>query len=201
MIERPPLILASASLSRASMLRNAGIDIAVQPSEFDEEPIKTQGLTERWPVDDVALKLATGKAVSVSKQNSEALVIGADQMLDCDGRWFDKVATVEAAREQLLVLRGRKHRLISAVCVAKSGEPLWTCVDTADLTMRPFSNAFLTWYLSDSGRTAIGTVGGYRLEGSGSQLFSDLRGDYFTILGLPLLPLLDFLRQTGAILK
>jgi septum formation protein len=126
------------------------------------------------------------------------LVIGADQMLDCKGVWFDKPADRRQARAQLVALRGRTHVLSSAACVYRDGQRLWHAVQQARLTMRPFSDEFLDEYLSAVGDDVTGSVGAYRLEGLGSHLFARVEGDWFTILGLPLLPLLDFLRGQGA---
>jgi septum formation protein len=146
-----------------------------------------------WDVADV---LAQQKAVRVSEQRPQ-LVIGADQTLDLDGRLYDKVETLDEARERLRGLRGKAHELHSAVVVAKDGQPIWREVVTARLTMRDFSDAFLDDYLAREGEAALGSVGCYRLEAMGAQLFSKIEGDYFAILGLPLMGLLDLLRRQG----
>jgi septum formation protein len=134
---------------------------------------------------------------SFSGSGRPDFVIGADQTLDLDGRLYDKAETLEAARERLITLRGKTHKLHSAVVVAKEGTPIWREVATATLTMRDFSDAFLDDYLKTEGAAALGSVGCYRLEGPGAQLFSRIEGDYFAILGLPLLGLLDLLRRHG----
>lgn len=145
-------------------------------------------------VEDVALALADSKARAVAARRPGALVIGADQILECEGRWFDKPSTVAEAARHLRALRGRTHRLICAVVVVRDGERLWRHVAEARLTMRRFSDRFLDDYLASGGPAVLESVGAYRLEGLGAQLFETIEGDYFTILGLPLLPLLDFLR-------
>jgi septum formation protein len=128
-----------------------------------------------------------------------ALVIGADQMLDCAGEWFDKPADLAAARRQLLALRGREHRLLNSLVVAHGGARRWHFADHAVITVRPFSEAFLDDYLAVAGTDVLHSVGGYQLEGLGSQLFDTVEGDFFSILGLPLLPLLAFLREHGVL--
>jgi septum formation protein len=160
----------------------------------DEDAVKAGLLAEGATPRDIADALAELKAIRVSRGRSE-FVIGADQTLELDGRLYDKAETVEAARERLLALRGKTHKLHSAVVVAKDGAPIWREVVTATLTMRNFSEAFLDDYLAVEGPDALGSVGCYRLEGPGAQLFSRIEGDYFAILGLPLLGLLDLLRN------
>ena len=147
----------------------------------------------------IADLLAELKALKVSGRHAGALVIGADQVLTCEGRFFSKPETVAAAREQLLQLAGRAHVLSSAVCVARDGAIVWRDVQEARLTMRAFSDTFLDAYLAQAGADILGGVGAYHVEGLGIQLFSRIDGDTFTILGLPLLPLLDFLRTHGMV--
>ena len=144
------------------------------------------------------LALAEAKAVRVAARRERALVIGADQMLVLGRRWFDKPAKPAEAREHLLALRGRRHELVTAVCVARDGTVLWRHLERPGLVMRDFSDAFLDAYLATVGDDVLTTVGAYRLEGRGVQLMARIEGDYFSILGLPLLPLLDFLRGRGA---
>ncbi len=193
------IILASASESRAALLRDAGIVAEIHPAGVDESRTKDVGRREGWPIEAVARDLACEKATLVSRSAGAAWVIGADQMLECDGQWLDKAPTLEIARGQLLFLRGRTHRLVSAVAVVRRGIPEWTMVAEARLTMRIFSEDFLDHYLASCDSSTLGTVGGYRLEGRGCQLFSAIEGDYFTILGLPMLPLLAYLREAGAL--
>jgi septum formation protein len=194
---RPPLILASASTARAALLRAAGIAFSVEAAAVDEAEIKAAFEAERRPAADCANALAEAKAARIARRHPGALVIGADQMLVCDGAWFDKPADRAAARLQLLALRGKPHELVSAICVLRDGERLWHVVERSTLVMRPFSDAFLDHYLAASGDDVLGSVGAYRLEGLGVQLFARIEGSHFAILGLPLLPLLDFLRGHG----
>lgn len=141
--------------------------------------------------------MARAKAEAVSPRHSGALVIGADQILECAGTWFDKPPDAAEAARHLGSLCGRTHRLVSAVCVVRDGQSLWHVVETAQLTMRPLSETAIAAYLEQAGPEVLDSVGAYRLEGLGAQLFSEIEGDFFTVLGLPLLPLLAFLRQHG----
>jgi septum formation protein len=193
-----PVVLASKSLARRAVLEGAGVAIEVAASGVDEAAVKTEMLARGATPRDIAEALAERKAVAAVRGRPE-LVIGADQTLEFEGRLYDKVETIEAARERLALLRGRPHRLHSAVVVAKDGRAVWRELATATLTMRHFSDAFLEAYLAREGAAALGSVGCYRLEGPGAQLFSAIEGDYFAILGLPLLGLLAFLRQHGAL--
>ena len=198
-----PVILASASAVRADMLRNAGVTFEVQAADVDEDSIRRSLETEAGEANpsDVAVVLAQTKAMTISQQNPGALVIGADQILVCDGEIYAKPATKDAARDQLVDLRGKTHSLISAAACARGGEVLWYHDQTAHLTMRDFSNEFLGTYLADAGVSVTKSVGAYQLESLGIQLFSAVEGDYFTILGLPLLSLLEFLRTQNIILE
>jgi len=193
------LVLASTSESRARLLAAAGIGVESVAPGVDEHPVKVKHAASRMRADQLAAALAELKATAVSRQHPEALVIGADQVLDCDGKWFDKPAGREAAKRQLKELRGRRHRLVTAVAVAAKGEVEWRHVENAVMTMRVFSDAFLDTYLDQAGEAAFGSVGAYQLEGLGALLFAKVEGDYFAILGLPLLPLLDHLRRAGAL--
>jgi len=195
----PPLILASKSTARAALLRNAGVDFAVDAAAIDEDAVKASLRADGRSAEEVALALAEMKAARVSRAHPGALVVGADQLLDCEGAWFDKPADRDGARRDLLALRGRTHRQISAVCVVVEGATLWRHAEAARLAMRPFSDAFLDDYLARAGEEICACVGAYRLEDLGAQLFSRVEGDYFTILGLPLLPLLEFLRDHGVV--
>ncbi len=195
----PPVILASASAARARLLEAAGLSVARQAAAIDEAEIKASLKAEGAGAAAVAEALAEMKAVKISRRHPGALVIGCDQMLDCDGRWLDKPATLAAARAQLEALAGRSHQLLTAAVVVRDGARLWHHGDGATLTMREFGAGFLDAYLAAAGDAALASVGAYQLEGLGAQLFSRVRGDYFTILGLPLLPLLDFLRGHGVV--
>ena len=145
------------------------------------------------------MALAEAKARAVAERHPEALVVGADQLLACGDDWFDKPETLAAARTQLIALRGRAHVLETAVCVARDGELLWHAESRPCLRMREFYDGFLSGYLAAEGEAALGSVGGYRLEGRGVQLFERIEGDHFAILGLPLIELLEFLRRRGAL--
>jgi len=196
---RRHLVLASASEARRRLLAAAGIDAEVLVAGVDESAIKDSLVSEGASPPEVAHALAELKAVRVSGRRPGALVIGADQVLVLDGRLLDKPVDMAAARAQLLALRGREHELLSAVAVALDGQAIWRHLETAKLVMRPFSEAFLDDYLARAGEAVLGSVGAYQLEGLGAQLFARVRGDYFAVLGLPLLALLDFIRGHGAI--
>jgi len=193
----PPLILASTSSARRQLLADAGIVFDIEPSGIDEEEVKRSLAAERSTPQSVAETLAELKALRVSAKHPQALVIGADQTLACNGRLFDKPASIEAARKQLMFLRGQTHELFSSVVVARGGTRLWHWNERARLTMRSFTEAFLDAYLARAGDTVTTSVGAYRLESYGAHLFNRVDGDYFTILGLPLLPLLTFLNGHG----
>ncbi len=196
-----PLILASASKARADLLRNAGVTFQTKPALVDEEELKAALRAEGAPPRDQADILAEMKALSVSRTTPGALVLGADQILDQSGDAFDKPTSCESARDQLIRLRGARHELLSAAVIARDGEPIWRHIGRARLHMRLFSDAFLDDYLDQMGDTVTSTVGGYMLEGVGAQLFSRIDGDYFTILGLPLIETLGFLRLHGHLIE
>ena len=195
----PRLLLASASPSRQALLTAAAVPYVAEPAAVDESETKRALRAEGAEVGEVAETLAELKAQKVSRRHPGALVLGADQMLDCDGDWLDKPADLAQARAQLLSLAGRSHRLTSAQVMVVDGRRLWHHRETATLTMRPFDAAFVERYLEAVGEAALTSVGGYQVEGLGIQLFSRIEGDYFAILGLPLLPLLPMLREHGVI--
>ncbi|CAN7155098.1 Maf family protein [Phenylobacterium sp. LjRoot219] len=188
------VVLASKSAARRAVLDGAGVPFECAVAGVDEEAVKVALLARGADARQVAEALAEQKAVRISAQRP-GLVIGADQTLEFEGGLYDKADTVEAARERLRMLRGKPHQLHSAVVVAKDGAPVWRETVSATLVMRDFSDDFLESYLAAEGEAALGSVGCYRLEGPGAQLFASIEGDYFTILGLPLLGLLDLLRQ------
>jgi septum formation protein len=188
------LVLASASAIRATVLRDAGLPVEIVPAHIDEAEIKAAMRAEQAPAADCALALAALKAERVSRQQPGAFVIGADQLLDCDGTWFDKPLDRDGAAAHLRALAGKTHELVSAVTVVCDGTRLWHHVGRARLTMRPLGERFIAAYLDAAGAGVLTSVGAYQLEGLGVQLFSHIDGDHFTILGLPLLPLLGFLR-------
>jgi nucleoside triphosphate pyrophosphatase len=196
----PPLILASASPARRKALEAAGLTFAIRPAGVDEAEIKRRARVEGASADDAATLLAALKAERVAACEPNAIVIGADQILVCDGAWFDKPEHVGAAREQLRALRGKSHVLSTAVLCQRGGQRLWQHVARPRLTMRKFSDAFLDAYLAAEGAAVTSSVGAYRLEGLGVHLFDRIEGEHTAILGLPMLPLLGFLRQHGALL-
>ncbi len=195
------LILASQSAGRAALLKGAGLDFAALPADIDERAVEATLRAGESVVEpaDIAEVLAIAKAEQISQAHRDAFVIGADQVLALGAKVYEKPASMEAARNNLLQFRGRTHQLYAAVCVARDGRLLWRHVSRADLTMRDFSAEFLGHYLAAAGEEVLSSVGAYRLESVGIHLFEKIEGDYFTILGLPLLPLLDFLRQNGVI--
>ena len=194
-----PVVLASASRARAALLRGAGVPFLVDAAAIDEVEVRASLRLAKAEPPVVAETLAELKAQRIARRHAGSLVIGADQVLECEGVLFDKPIDLTAARDQLLALRGRRHRLISAVALVRDGQRLWHHVDRADLRMRDFSERFLDRYLGSAGNAALSSVGAYQLEDLGAQLFADVDGDYFTILGLPLLPLLDILREHGVL--
>lgn len=189
------LILASESASRKAMLTAAGVPFTAVAANIDEtailESMKADGASPR----DIADALAELKAVKVSRTAPGALVLGGDQMLDCEGRYFEKASSIQGARETLLALRGKKHRLTSAAVIARDGAAIWRHVDEATLTMRNFSDQFLDDYLTKAGAILTSGVGAYESEGIGIQLFASIRGDGMTIRGMPLLHILEALRS------
>lgn len=194
-----PILLASTSVIRASLLRNAGLQISTHPARIDEASVRAAleaaGATPR----DLADTLAEMKAERLAFRYPDALVIGCDQVLEFQGRVFGKPSDTADLRAQLLSLRGKSHQLLSAVVVFDEGRPVWRHVGRARLTMRQFSDDWLEDYVSRNGTDLLTSVGGYKLESEGVRLFSRIEGDYFTILGLPLLPLLDWLTVRGTI--
>jgi septum formation protein len=188
------LILASASAARRDLLRAAGVDFTVEPAEVDEDLIRTEMSRAHGTTEGCARRLAAEKAKSVSRRFPASVVIGADQILEIGGAWLTKPYDLVGVRQQLLQLRGRDHRLVTAATVALDGEIVWRHIETARLKVRAFSDDFLSSYLERAGSGVTGCVGGYQLEGLGAQLFEEIHGDYFAILGLPLLPLLAYLR-------
>lgn len=193
------LILASASAIRARLLREAGVRFGVRPADVDEDAIKQALRRDGVAGEQVADALAEAKARNVSAASPQALVLGCDQVLVCDGRLFDKARDIAEAREILSHLRGRTHHLISASVLVDAGKVVWRYCEQASLTMRAFSDVFLDDYLKDEGKLVLSSVGCYQLENRGAQLFDSIAGDFFCILGLPLLPLLAALRARGLV--
>ena len=194
----PRIVLASASAARRALLTSAGIPCDIDPGAIDEDEIKRAMKADGAPVAAVAETLAETKAMRVASRHPGALVFGADQMLECNGIWFDKPADRAHAIAHLTALAGRTHRLISALVCVRNGARIWHHTATASLTMRPLSREFIERYVDAAGASALQSVGAYQLEGLGAHLFARVEGDYFTILGLPLLAMLAFLREHGA---
>lgn len=196
------LILASGSRARRDMLAAAGVTFTVETAAVDETSVRDElqrSAGGALPAEQVALALAIAKATAVSGLRPGAMVIGVDQVLALGPEIFSKPEGRDSARAQLLRLRAREHALHSAVALVRDGEVLWMDVDTAELTMRDFSHAFLDSYIERAGEDICHCVGAYQIEGIGVQLFEHIRGDYFTILGMPLLPLLAELRRHGIV--
>ncbi len=181
------------------MLAAAGVSCICEAPAVDEAEIKLSLAAEGAPASAMAETLAELKATRVSSRHPGALVIGADQILECDGTLYDKPADAAQSRAQLHELRGRTHVLHASVCAVRDGRHLWHHNDTAELEMRHLSDRYIDTYLEDAGDVVRHSVGAYQLEGLGAQLFVRVRGDYFTVLGLPLLPLLQFLRDNGVL--
>lgn len=193
-----PLILASGSAIRQKMMRDAGLDFEVVTRPVDESSIKASMLAEGTKLRDIADALAEAKSVRVSRQ-MPGLIIGADQIMVMDDTLFDKPKDITEARTRLLHMRGKSHFLIGAVVISENGNPVWRHLAKTKLTMREFSDSFLEDYLEAEGDILLQSVGAYRFEGRGSQLFSSVEGDFFSILGLSLLPVMDYLRLRGVI--
>jgi septum formation protein len=193
------LILASGSEIRASLLRSAGLNVASEPARIDEDMIRESLLAEGATPRDIADTLAEAKAQKVSGRHPSGLVLGCDQVLAFKGAIFSKPASREEARGQLVSLRGETHQLLSAAVIYEEGKPVWRHVGTARLTMRAFSDAYLDAYLDRNWPDVGSSVGGYKLEKEGVRLFARIEGSHFTILGLPMLELLNFLSVRGTI--
>jgi septum formation protein len=183
------------------MLAAAGLSAETVAPNLDEQPIKITARASGQSPGTTAERLAIAKAEAVTDRYPGAFVIGADQILECESRWFDKPADLPAAKAQLQALRGRSHRLWTAAVVVCDGAVRWRLVDFAELTMRSFSDEFLDAYLAQTGDRVLTSVGCYQVESFGIQLFDRIDGNHFTILGLPLLPLMAYLRAEGAVLK
>lgn len=189
------LILASGSKTRADMLTSAGVSFSVVKPAVDEEAIKAALLADGAPARDIADALADVKARSVSYLHGDKLVLGSDQVIWRDGVLYSKAENRDEAAATLKGLSGGTHELISAAVIYEDGQPIWRTAQSVKLTMRPLSEAYINWYLEQIGEAAFWSAGAYQLEGLGAQLFTRVDGDFFTVLGLPLLPVLDFLRR------
>jgi len=190
------IVLASQSAARGAMLAAAGVPCEIQPAHVDEDSVMASLVGES--ADHIADTLAEVKATKISRVHPTALVLGADSVVvDAQGSLLNKPETRERAIQQLRHLSGTTHRLVSAAVVAEAGRPIWRATASARLTMRPLSDSFIDGYLNAEGDAVLGCVGTYRIEALGVQLFTRIEGDHFTIRGLPLLPLLDYLRLRG----
>ena len=192
------IILASGSAIRKQILDGAGLNYEVIVKPVDEAAIKDSMLAENSRFQDIADALAEAKALRVSRQ-TDGFVIGADQIMVMDNQLFDKPKDMDEARERLLSMRGKRHELIGAVVVCENGRPVWRHLSKTKLWVREFSNEFLDWYIEQEGEALMKSVGAYRFEGPGAQLFEKVEGGFFAILGLDLLPVLDYLRVRGVI--
>ncbi len=196
------LILASQSAAREAMLRAAGVSFTSAAAMVDEEALKAglraQGISPR----NLADALAEAKALRLSQKSPTSLVLGCDQTLAVEGcDTFDKAASLDQLTEQLTFLSGKTHTLFSAAVIVLGGQPIWRFVDSVKMTMRVLSPGYIADYVANEGDDVLGCLGGYQIEASGAQLFAKIEGSHFTILGLPLLPLLDFLRIRGEMLS
>lgn len=194
-----PILLASASPIRLTLLQNAGLSVTAQPARIDEEAVRASLEAEQATPRDVADTLAELKARKLADKNPEALVLGCDQVLAFKQQVWAKPESRDQARAQLQTLRGETHQLLSALVLYHRAEPIWRHVGQARLTMGQFSDSYLDAYLDRNWPQVASSVGAYQLEGEGIRLFSSIEGDYFTILGLPLLPLLSYLSLRGFI--
>lgn len=193
------VILASGSEIRAKLLHGAGVPFKVEIARIDEPAIIASLKAEQAKPHEIVDTLAEYKAQRVAAKHIDSLVIGCDQILVCDKKIYEKATSIEAAREKLIMLRGKPHQLMSSVVIFENGRPVWRHIGRAQLIMRDFSDDFLDRYIEEQGDGILSCVGCYKLEEAGAQLFSHIQGDYFTILGIPLLEVLGFLRTRGVL--
>ena len=196
---KPTLVLASSSPFRRMLMDNAGLSFDAQAADIDERAIEAVLAQSNANPEQVASELARAKALDVSRRIPDAIVIGSDQTMSLGNSVYHKPKNREEAKNHILSLSGKTHRLNSAIALAQNGELLWDHISHADLTVRPLTDEFVEGYIVRCGDKLLGSVGAYQLEGEGIQLFSEIQGDYFTILGLPMLPPLAKLRDLGAI--
>lgn len=198
----PAVVLASASAARRALLAAAGVSVNVVPAAVDETALLDGLRAEGADAGDAATVLAETKALQIAARlPADTIVLGADQILEIDGRWLEKPGSIAAAAAQLALLQGRVHRLRCAVVGARGGVRIWQHLSEARLTMRPLGAATIERYLEAEGAAVLGCVGAYRIEGPGAQLFERIEGDWFSIVGLPLLAVLGFLREQGVLLR
>lgn len=194
-----PMILASGSEIRLTLLRNAGLECQAIPARVDEDAVRDAMLAEAAPPRDVADALAELKALKISNRYPDSMVIGCDQVLSFDGTILSKPDSRNQARAQLAAMRGKTHQLLSAVVICEAGRPVWRHVGVVTMTMRAISDSYLESYLDRNWDSIQHSVGGYKLEEEGVRLFTNIRGDYFTVLGLPLLDVISYLTQRGVL--
>ena len=195
------VILASGSEIRAKLLKGAGVSFETKVSRIDEASTIASLKAEQAKPHEIVDTLAEYKAQRIAMKHLDKLVIGCDQILICDKKIYEKATSIEAAREKLLALRGKPHQLMSSVVIFENGRPVWRHIGRAQLIMREFSDGFLDQYLLEQGNGVLSSVGCYKIEEAGAQLFSHIQGDYFTILGIPLLEVLGFLRTRGVLVS
>ena len=198
MTSRPPITLASGSFIRAQILRGAGLDFEIAKPGVDEDEIKIAAAAESVDPEETAMRLASAKCEAIAV-NRTGIVIGSDQILEFEGRLYDKPKTMDEARARLCELQGASHTLINAIAVARDGKIVWRHVDRPRLFVRPLSSEEIEAYLEEAGSDILSSVGAYQVEKLGARLFEKVEGDYYAVLGLSLYPLLGFLRQEGAI--
>jgi nucleoside triphosphate pyrophosphatase len=194
----PQIILASGSTIRANILRGAGVSFEVAKPNVDEAAIKVEAASAGKTLEQMAMMLAEAKALDVAK-TTDAIVIGADQILEFEGRAFDKPQDMDEARARLMEMTGAAHTLINAVAIAKNGRILWRNLERPELHLRNLTEAEIDAYLAAAGPEILTSVGAYQIEGVGARLFDKIDGDYFSVLGLCLFPVLDCLRREGAL--
>lgn len=195
----PTVILASGSKARQEMLRNAGVSFDVIPADIDEEKILSEMVSNNKNVEDIAKKLAEEKSLKISKENKDNYIIGSDQILSLNNKLYSKAKNKNEAKEKLLELSSKTHQLTSAVCVTKNNKIIWSSFSQAQLSLKDLTEEKIDNYLERAGDDIYNCVGCYALESIGIQLFDKIEGDYFTILGMPLLPLLTFLEKEGVL--
>ena len=193
------IVLASQSMARQNMLRQAGVEFEVKPARIDEEAIIKSLLADEATTNDIVDALAEYKALRVAGSHPDGLIIGSDQILVCEKKIYSKAQNLEQAKITLKELRGKSHQLLSAAVIFEDGKPVWRTVSRAQLFMRNYSDEYLDDYLKYCGSDILSSVGCYFLEDKGVNLFSRVQGDYFTVLGFPLLDVLEFLRNRGVI--
>ena len=193
----PKLILASKSVSRAELLKNSCIPFISIPANIQESQIKDQCKKQNKTVEETTLILSDTKAKKISLLYPESLILAADQILEFNSQWFDKPLNLKEVKQRLKLLRGKSHRLVNGVVCFRGGQKVWSYNSNVKLWMRDFTDNFLDFYIKREGLLLLNSVGAYRIESLGAQLFTRISGDYYSILGLPILPLYTYLRKDG----